>query len=224
MPKGVYKHMSIHKSYAVFGLGRYGLAVAKELAESGADVMAVDADEALVQDAAAELAVCKCADITEPDAIRQLGISNVDVVIIAMAGNLEASVMAVTLCKDAGVPTVIAKCGSEMHRRILLRVGADKVVFPESESGMRLAKNLLSSGFVDMIELSRNVSMVELEVRPEWCGHSLQELNLRKKYSINVVAIRSDDGVSTDIDPHLPLHDGMKLIVIADVNRLARLK
>ena len=212
------------KTYAVFGLGRYGIAVARELVSNHMEVIAVDLDEKIVNMAADELPICKCADITDPDVIWQLGIANVDVVIIAMAGNLEASVMAVTLCKDAGVPTVIAKCGSEMHRRILLRVGADRVVFPESESGMRLAKNLLSSGFVDMIELSRNVSMVELEVRPEWCGHSLQELNLRKKYSINVVAIRSDNGVSTDIDPHLPLNDGMKLIVIADVNRLARLK
>ena len=216
--------MSIHKSYAVFGLGRYGLAVAKELAESGADVMAVDADEALVQDAAAELAVCKCADITEPDAIRQLGISNVDVVIIAMAGNLEASVMAVTLCKDAGVPTVIAKCGSEMHRRILLRVGADRVVFPESESGMRLAKNLLSSGFVDMVSLAKNVSMIELDMKPEWVGKNLIELNLRKKYSINVVAIRKGDSVSVDFDPHALLEAQDKLIVIANTAKLSKLK
>ena len=216
--------MSIHKSYAVFGLGRYGLAVAKELAESGADVMAVDADEALVQDAAAELAVCKCADITEPDAIRQLGISNVDVVIIAMAGNLEASVMAVTLCKDAGVPTVIAKCGSEMHRRILRRVGADQVVFPENESGIRLAKNLLSSGFVDLIELTRSVSMLELDVRPEWVGKTLLELDLRRKYSINVVAVRRGTAVSTDIDPRAPLAADEELIVIADVSKLAKLK
>ena len=215
--------MSIHKSYAVFGLGRYGLAVAKELAESGADVLAVDADMALVEDASAELAVCKCADITDPDVIRQLGIANVDVVIVAMAGNLEASVMAVTLCKEAGVPTVIAKCGSEMHRRILKRVGADQVVFPENESGVRLAKNLLSSGFVDIIELTRSVSMVELDIRPDWEGKSLLELGLRKKYSINVVAIRCGGKVSTDIDPHIPLSADMRLIVIADTSRLSRL-
>ena len=216
--------MSMKKSYAVFGLGRYGIAVARELADSGAEVIAVDFDERIVNAAAAELPNCKCADITDPEVIRQLGISNVDVVIIAMANNLEASVMAVTLCKEIGVKTVIAKCANEMHQKILFRVGADKVVFPENESGIRLAKNLLSSGFVDMVSLAKNVSMIELDVKPEWRGKNLIELNLRKKYSINVVALRRGDMVSVDIDPHEPLTDRVKLIVIANAEKLAKLK
>lgn len=216
--------MSMKKSYAVFGLGRYGIAVARELADSGAEVIAVDCDERIVNAAAAELPICKCADITDPEVIRQLGIANVDVVIIAMANNLEASVMAVTLCKEIGVKTVIAKCANEMHQKILSRVGADKVVFPENESGIRLAKNLLSSGFVDMVSLAKNVSMVELDVKPEWCGKNLIELNLRKKYSINVVALRRGDMVSVDIDPHEPLTDRVKLIVIANAEKLSKLK
>ena len=216
--------MSMKKSYAVFGLGRYGIAVARELADSGAEVIAVDFDERIVNAAAAELPICKCADITDHEVIRQLGISNVDVVIIAMANNLEASVMAVTLCKEIGVKTVIAKCANEMHQKILSRVGADKVVFPENESGIRLAKNLLSSGFVDMVSLAKNVSMVELDVKPEWCGKNLIELNLRKKYSINVVALRRGDMVSVDIDPHEPLTDRVKLIVIANAEKLSKLK
>ena len=216
--------MSFRKAYAVFGLGRYGFAVAKELQESGVEVLAVDVDAERINDAAMTLPVCKCADVTDPEVIRQLGISNFDVVIVAMAGNLEASVMAVTLCKDAGVPTVIAKCGSEMHRRILKRVGADQVVFPENESGIRLAKNLLSSGFVDVIELSDDIAMLELDVRPDWAGKSLMQLELRKKYSINVVAIRCGAAIRTDIDPRAPLAADMQLIVIADVYKLAKLK
>ena len=208
--------MSMKKSYAVFGLGRYGIAVATELADNGAEVIAVDCDERIVNAAAAELPICKCADITDPEVIRQLGIANVDVVIIAMANNLEASVMAVTLCKEIGVKTVIAKCANEMHQKILSRVGADKVVFPENESGIRLAKNLLSSGFGDMVSLAKNVSMIELDVKPEWCGKNLIELNLRKKYSINVVALRRGDMGSVDIDPREPLTDQLKLIVIAN--------
>ena len=212
------------KSYAVFGLGRYGTAVAKELVAHGMDVIAVDSDERIVNAAADELPICKCADITDPDVIRQLAIANVDVVIIAMANNLEASVMAVTLCKEVGVETVIAKCANEMHQKILTRVGADKVVVPENESGIRLAKNLLSSGFVDMVSLAKNVSMIELDVRPEWVGKNLIELNLRKKYSINVVALRKDDMVSVDIDPHAPLLESDKLIIIAHVEKLAKLR
>lgn len=212
------------KTYAVFGLGRYGIAVARELVSSGAEVIAVDSDERIVNAAADELPICKCADVTDPEVIRQLGISNADVVIVAMANNLEASVMAVTLCKEIGVKTVIAKCANEMHQRILNRVGADKVVFPENESGIRLAKNLLSSGFVDMVSLARNVSMIELEMRPEWVGKNLIELNLRKKYSINVVALRRGNMVSVDIDPHEKLREDNKLIVIANTEKLSRLK
>ena len=212
------------KTYAVFGLGRYGIAVARELVHNGVEVIAVDMDERIVNAAADELPICKCADITDPEVIRQLGISNVDVVIIAMANNLEASVMAVTLCKEIGVKTVIAKSANEMHQMILNRVGADKVVFPENESGIRLAKNLLSSGFVDMVSLAKNVSMIELDVKPEWVGKNLIELNLRKKYSINVVAVRKGESVSVDIDPHAPLQADDKLIVIANTEKLAKLK
>ena len=214
----------MRKTYAVFGLGRYGIAVARELVENGMEVIAVDSDEQIIQAAADELPICKCADITSMDVIRQLGISNVDVVIVAMANNLEASVMAVTLCKEIGVKTVIAKCANEMHQKILTRVGADEVVFPENESGIRLAKNLLSSGFVDMVSLAKNVSMIELDVRPEWVGRNLIDLKLRKKYSINVVALRREDRVSVDIDPHAPLAADDKLIVIANTEKLSKLK
>ena len=216
--------MSIKKTYAVFGLGRYGVAVARELVLSGAEVIAVDLDEKIVNAAADELPICKCADITDPEVIRQLGISNVDVVIIALASKLEASVLAITLCKEMGVKTVIAKCANEMHRKIFTQVGADKVVFPENESGTRLAKNLLSSGFVDMVSLAKNVSMIELDMKPEWVGKNLIELNLRKKYSINVVAIRKGDSVSVDIDPHALLEAQDKLIVIANTAKLSKLK
>lgn len=215
--------MSANKSYAVFGLGRYGTAVAKELANSGADVIAIDADERAVNAASTEIPVCKCANITDPEVIKQLGIGNIDVVIIAMASCLEASIMAITLCKEAGVKTVIVKCGTEMQRRIFTRVGADKVVFPENESGKRLAKNLISSGFVDMIDLSDEVSMIELDVRDEWVGKNLIELNLRKKYGINIVAIRIESKVSTDVDPSSPLTSNMELIVIAKRSKLSKL-
>lgn len=215
--------MSIHNTYAVFGLGRYGLSVAKELISSGAEVLAVDKNRNLVNDAAEHIPLCKCADITDPEVIKQLGISNIDVVVIAMAGNLEATVMAITLCKEAGVKNVIVKCADEMHGKIFSRVGADKVVFPEKESGIRLAKNLLSSGFIDVIELSNEVSMVELDVRKEWIGKTLLELNLRKKYGLNVVAIKQNGSVKIDIDPEKPFEEGMELIVIANTEKLNKL-
>lgn len=216
--------MSKRQTYAVLGLGRYGRAVAKELVNNGEEVLAVDIDENLVNMVSTELPICKCADVTDAEALKQLGIKNIDTVIVSMANNLEASVLAVMLCKEAGVKTVIAKCAEEMHRRILSKVGADKVVFPESESGTRLAKNLLSSGFMDIIALSKDVSMVELPVRTEWEGKTLLELNLRKKYSINVVAICQENNICINIDPAMPLRKDMKLIVIANPTKMSKLR
>lgn len=216
--------MKTNLNYAVFGLGRYGKAVAKELVEDGAEVLAIDIDEEVVNEASAVIPFCKCADITDPEVIKQLGISNMDVVVISVAGDLEASVMATMLCKEAGVKRVIVKCANEMNCKIMRKVGADQVVIPESESGIRLAKNLLSSGFVDIIELSKDVSMVELSVRPEWEGKNLIELSLRKKYSINVVAVVQGKDVSTNINPEEPLRPEMKLIVIGNTAKLNKLK
>ena len=208
----------------MFGLGRYGTAVAKELVNSGADVLAVDINEQIVNSAILDLPHCKCADITNAEVIKQLGISNMDVVIIAMANNLEATVMAIMHCKAAGVKTVIAKCSNEMHKNIFSRVGADKVVFPENESGTRLAKNLLSSGFVDVIELSSDVSLVEIDVKSEWAGKTLVELNLRKRFGLNVIAIRQGDGLQINIDPLMKLNVDMKLVVITNTSKIAKLK
>ena len=215
--------MKLKQTYAVFGLGRYGKAVAKELVKSGAEVLAVDRNELVVNAAAAELPYCKCADVTDPEVIRQLGIASIDVVIISMASNLEACVLVTMLCKEIGVKTVIAKCSSEMNCKILSKVGADRVVFPERDSGVRLAKNLLSSGFVDMIELSKDISMVEMEVKPECEGKTLIELNLRKKYSVNVVAVIRGSEINTLIDPEKPLSKDETLIVIGNMTKLSQM-
>ena len=216
--------MKAKKTYAVFGLGRYGTAVARELISNGMEVIAVDKDERVVNEAAVYLPVCKCADVTDAEVISRLGIGNIDTVIVCMANSLEASVMAITLCKEAGVRTVIAKCSNEMQQKILLRVGADQVVFPENESGIRLAKNLLSSGFIDMISLSKDVSMVEIDIKDEWCGKNLIELNLRKKYGFNIVAIKRGDKVNVNINPEQALDAESSLIVIANTAKLGKLK
>ena len=216
--------MKAKKTYAVFGLGRYGTAVARELVENGMEVIAVDRNERIVNDAAAYLPVCKCADVTDSEVISRLGIGNIDTVIVCMASNLEASVMAITLCKESGVKNVIVKCANEMHQKILLRVGADQVVFPENESGIRLAKNLLSSGFIDMISLSHDVSMVEIDVKEEWCGKNLIELNFRKKYGFNIVAIKKNGKVTVNINPEQVLDAETTLIVIANTAKLGKLK
>ena len=215
--------MSIGKSYAVFGLGRYGRAVAKELIDSGAEVIAIDRDKKIIENLIGEFPICKCADITDKEVIKQLGISNVDVVIIAVAGELESSVMATLLCKEVGVRQVIVKCSSEMHRAILEKVGADVVVFPEKDSGIRLAKNLLSSGFLDIADISENISIIELNAKAEWIGKTLKELELRKKYSVNVIALTKNENVEIAIQPETVIEADIKMIVIAHKNENAKL-
>lgn len=215
--------MKSKQTYAVVGLKSYGMAVAKELVLNGMEVLAIDTDEDIVNMAISDIPICKCANITEPGVIKQLGIENIDTVILAMSSNLEASILATVMCKEAGVKRVIVKASNEMHCRILEKVGADKVVFPERESGERLAKNLLSSGFVDMIELAKDVSIIDIDVKPEWVGKNLLELDLRKKYGINIVAIKQGTKVIINIDPKKPLEDTMNLIVIANASKLGKL-
>ena len=216
--------MSINKSYAVFGLGNYGFAVAKELVNNGADVIAVDIDENIVNSAAKEIPFCRCADITDLEVIKQLGISNVDIVVVAMANNLESSVMSVILCKEVGVKTVIAKCADEMQGKILSKVGADKVVYPERESGVRLAKNLLSAGFVDVIDLSDDISVIEFPVKEKWVGKTIIELDLRKKLAINIIAIRNGEDMLINVDPTIQLTKEMQLVVIINKSKISKLK
>ena len=216
--------MTTKKNYAILGLGKYGFAVAKELVKSGAQVLAVDKNMDIINNAITEIPLCKCADVTDAEVLRQLDIANFDVVVIAMADSLESAVMATALCKEMGVKTVVAKCSDKMQQKILSKIGADKVVFPEEDSGIRLARNLLSSGFADLFELSEDVSVIELELKPDWQGKNLLELNLRKKYSLNVVALNKNGNIYVDIDPEEALSPDTKLIVIATSKALKKLK
>ena len=213
----------INKTYAVFGLGRYGRAVATELVESGAEVLAVDIDEKRVEEMIEILPVCKCADVTDPDVIKKLGISNCDTVIISLAGSSEASIMATMLCKEVGVKEVIVKCSNNIHYKLLKKVGADKIVQPEHESGIRLAKNLLSAGFVDIAHISDEILVVEIEVKNEWVGKNLIELDLRNKYSINIIAIKQNGSTTISFSPKTCIEKGMLLVVVAEKEKLQKL-
>ena len=216
--------MSINKSYAVFGLGRYGRAVVKELLDNGATVIAVDKNRKIVDELVGEIPVCKCADITEPGIIRQLGITNVDVVVVSMAENFESTVMATMLCKEAGVKRVIVKCSNDMHCNILRKIGADETVLPEREAGARLAKNILSAGFIDLADVSDDISVLEMHIKPEWIGKTLKEIDLRRKYNINVMAFKRENKIDVAIDPDVIITDDMKMIVMANRNEINRIK
>lgn len=202
------------KSYAVFGMGEFGRSVALELMACGADVMILDVSEEQVSDMADKVTLAMQLDATEMRAYDTLGLSNMDGVIVAMTGCLEACIMAILAAKDAGVPFVLAKAINKTQSAIFEKIGADKIVTPEHDGGVRVARNIIAGNFLDFIELSRTLRMVEVEVKPEWVGKNLKELSLRQKHKINVVAIRKNGELTTDINPDEPLTERDNLMII----------
>lgn len=211
------------KQYAVLGLGRFGYAVAVTLAQAGNQVLAVDENEDRIQEIADYVTCAVRADITDTKVFESLGISNMDVVIVGIAQNMEASILAAIQSKEAGVPRVIAKCSSRIHKDILLRVGADQVVMAEYETGVRLAKNLISGGFKDLFDLSDSFSVAELTVPSAWKEKTLEQLNIRKKYGVNIIAIKRDGRIEGNVDPRQPLRGGDLLVMAGENEGLAKI-
>ncbi len=210
----------IKKEFVVFGLGRFGMSVARTLAASGYEVMAVDYKEENVQEISEYVTQAVRADISDVEVVRSLGIESMDVAIVAIASNMESSIMATILAKEAGIPYVVAKANSDMHAKVLLKVGADKIVFPEREMGERIAKNLISGNFIDMVELGDDFSMVEMAPPSAWVGKSLRDLNIRHHYGINVIAKKVGEKVDINMNPDEPIEDDAILIIIGDNKRL----
>ena len=212
------------KEFVVFGLGRFGLSVATTLAEGGCEVMAVDDDEEKIHEIADYVTYAVRADVTDADALSNLGISNFDGAIVAIGENLEASVMVTILIKEMGVPYVLAKAQNELHAKILKKVGADMVVYPEKETGIRIANNLMMGNFFDAVELSSHYSMMEIDALPEWVGHSLRGLNLRAKKDINVIGLKRKDSLNINPDADMPIERDDTLVIICKnevLNKLA---
>ncbi len=217
------KKQGNRKSYAVFGLGEFGRSVAQELMTAGAEVMVLDKDKDLVSDMAPKVTMALQIDATELHAFDDLGLSNMDGVIVATTSCLEASIMTIMAAKEAGVPFVIAKSQNPTMTSIFERIGADKIVTPEHDGGIRVARNIMAGNFLDFFELSKRVRMVEISVREEWIGKNLKELSLRQKHKINVVALRRNGELTTDIDPDMPLCDGDTILVTIDKKYIGQL-
>lgn len=213
------------KSFAVIGLGQFGMTLAKELANADYDVLAIDDKDENIQEIADTVTYAVRADVREPGILKSLGVQNVDVAIIAVAENMEASITATMQAKDLGVPCVISKAMNTLHGRILEKIGADQVIYPERSMGLRVARNLTSNGFEDIFELSSEFSMAEFRIPADWAGKSLVELKIREKYKINVVAVKLGDEVNVNIDPAEKLKEGCVLVAAGknqDLNRVKR--
>ena len=212
------------KSVAVLGLGKYGRSVAKSLYAIGEDVLVADKDERRIRDISSKVTSAVCADLENEDEVMALGLQNMDIVIAAMGGNIAASIMAVSIAKEKGVPLVIAKSSSSRMATILQRVGADKIVDPEKEGGVRSARILASQSIHDYYELDDNLCMVELQPRNAWLGKSLIELDLRKKHNMNVAAIKEKGGNWRYINPSHKLTENNLLMAILEKKDIEKWK
>lgn len=212
----------MEKQYAVLGLGSFGESVALTLENMGCDVLVMDDSYEKIQDISDKVSYAMKADIADPDALQALGGKNLDGAVVAVSENLEAGIMATMLCKEMGIPLVIAKAKNKLQGAILERVGADRIVYPEIEMGSRVAKSLVSREFMDWIELSNDYSMVEIAVPEKWAGQSLVEVNARERLGINVVGIIVNGKIDVTPDPQKPLPEGGILIVIGSNDVLER--
>lgn len=184
------------RQFVVIGCGRFGESVAKTLYKLGYDVMVVDNDINIIQEMSEYVTHAIQADAEDENALRTLGIRNFDVAVITIGSNVQASIMATLIVKELGVKTVIAKAQSEIHGKVLYKIGADKVVFPERDMGIRVAHNIISSNILDVIELMPDYSIIEVVALKEWEEKSLVELKLPSKSGVSVMAIKTGDKIN----------------------------
>ena len=201
------------KQIAVLGLGRFGRSLATTLMELGHDVLGVDISEEIVDEMAPHLTTCVQADIQEIKALQMLGLRNFDVVVISVA-SLQTSIVATMHLKEMGVQQMVCKATSEMNAKILLRVGADRVIFPERDMGIRLARTIANAGILDYIMLSNTHGMLEINTPHIWVGKTIRQTDARAKYGVNIVAISRNGQMMVTPSPDETLLEEDVVIVI----------
>lgn len=208
---------------AVIGLGHFGYSVAETLYRLGNDVLAIDSSEEVVQSISDKVTHAVQADATDENTLRSLGISNFDAAVIGMGSDMQSSILITILVKELGVPYVVVKATNELCAKVLYKLGADRVIFPERDMGVRVARNLASSNILDYIELSPDYSIAEITARDDWYNKPLRELNLRSKYGINVVAIKRNDDIKISPNADDEILEGDVLAVIGTYNDLGKM-
>ena len=212
------------KEFVIFGVGDFGMNVAKTLANSGATVMVVDKEESQLEKIASEVTHTICADATNPEAMKQLGIRNYDGAIVGIGHNLETSALITMQLKEMDVPFIMVKASTDIEGRILTRVGADKVIFPDREMGIRVGNDIINGNYFEAIELSDEYSIVDMAVPSSWVGKTLQQLNVRSKYGISIIGIRGLEELNVNPAADYRLLAQDILIVLGHNTEIQRLR
>ena len=204
------------KSYVVIGLGRFGSSLAKQLCKLGAEVLALDVKGDLVQQVAGDVTHAVVGDAQDKEVLRALGVRNMDCAVIAIGDNLAASVLITMNLKELGIPFIVCKAHDETHRKVLEKLGVDRVVIPEQEYAQRLARTLNSHNVLDYIELSEDFGILDVPAPGSWIGKNLRELNVRAKLGVNIIAV--ENGGKTNVSPaaDYAVQAGDTLVVLGD--------
>ncbi len=211
------------KQFAVIGLGRFGISVATTLSELGHDVIAIDNSEAAVKAVANLVTQAVQADARDEQTLRALGLRNLDMAVVAIGDDIQANILITQMLKEIGVKKVISKAMNPVHAKVLKNIGADKVISPEKDMGVRVAHNLVSFHFEDCIELSNDYSMIEIKIPAKYVNKTLRQIQMGAKYGINVMAIKKGDEVIVSPGADEVIEEGDLLIVISENKALAHL-
>ncbi|MFZ4450313.1 potassium channel family protein [Salibacterium aidingense] len=211
------------KQFAVIGLGRFGGSICKSLVDEGIEVLAIDQDEEKVNEFASLVTQAVIADTTDEKALRGLGIRNFDHVIVAIGDDIQSSILTTLILVEMEVKHVTVKAQNDYHEKVLSRIGADEIIHPERDIGVRIAHNVVSKNVLDYLELSDEYSIVELAAGPTIDGETIVDLDLRSKYGCNILAVKREEDINVSPRPEAIIKEGDILIVIGaddDINRL----
>lgn len=211
------------KTFAIIGLGRFGAAIALELSSLGHEVMAVDTDEDKVRQVADKVTHAVTADARKLEVLQALGLRNFDCAVVAMGGDVGNSALVTLNLKELGIPQVVCKAQSHVHRKVLEKIGADRVIFPEHEMGQKVAQGLSSSSVLNFIEFSEDYGIVELEAPSSWRGKTLRELDVRNAFHVTVIALRRNGTLDVSPRADVPIEAGDNVVALGrseDINRL----
>lgn len=212
------------KSIIVFGAGRFGASIATTLTNLGNEVLIVDWEQEAIDRISEEVTTAIVADVVDESITNQLGLKNFDIAVIAIGSNIEASIFATLACKENNIPEIYAKCNSRRHAEILKKLGADKIVFPENDIGLRVAHLIHSDKILDQLKLSDDFSVLEIKCLKQWIGKSLTDMNFRKKYNCNAIALKRENEVISPIDPDLCFQNEDIILVIGQNSFLDNIK
>ena len=221
MKRTFFNSKSKDKQYLVIGCGRFGSSVAKKMCQLGNEVMVIDKDEDSINNIAELVTHTAIVDVTEERDLKSIGLGNFDVVIVAISSDIRASIMATVMAKEMGVPKVVCKAKDELQAKVLYKIGADKVVFPERDMGIRLAYNLASENILDQINLDPEYSIMEIVTPHNWVGKTIIELNLRAKYDITVLAVKTQSGLKVMPSPNYKMQEKNILIIIGNTDKIS---